>query len=113
MTKQLQQRRQQLLRDIGGLAKQAIFGTVSETYRTCGRDGCRCHGEGPKHGPHLYVSYRGPQGKTTGYYVPKLAQDDVRQGVDAWRDLQEQLKLLADLNKEEILERTRGKKRSR
>jgi hypothetical protein len=49
----------------------AIFGTSSETYRTCGHPGCHCHGAGPKHGPHLQVSYRGEQGKTTGYYVPK------------------------------------------
>jgi len=39
----------------------------------------------PKHGPHLNVSYRGEKGKTTGYYVPKGAQQATRQGVEAWQ----------------------------
>ena len=63
-------RRSALLAEIERLAGTVIFGTISETYRTCGNAGCRCHGEGPKHGPHLYVSFRGDAGKTTGYYVP-------------------------------------------
>jgi hypothetical protein len=66
--------RRKLLGEIARLAEIAIFGTLSETYRTCGRAGCHCKGDGPKHGPHLNVSYRGEQGKTTGYYVPKGAE---------------------------------------
>ena len=96
-------RRQQLLDEIAQLADVAVFGTVSETYRTCGTPGCRCKSEGPKHGPHLYVSYRGAAGKTTGYYVPKAAQQQVRDGVAAWRRLQALLRELADLNKERAL----------
>ena len=73
--------RRKLLGEIARLAEIAIFGTLSETYRTCGRAGCHCQGDGPKHGPHLNVSYRGEQGKTTGYYVPKGAEESTRQGV--------------------------------
>jgi Family of unknown function (DUF6788) len=92
-------RRQQLLDEIARLADVAIFGTLAESYRTCGSLGCRCRGDGPKHGPHLYMSYRGDAGKTTGYYVPKAAQKQVRAGVAAWQRLQERLRELADLNK--------------
>ena len=99
--------RQVLLGEIERLARCAIFGTISETYRTCGTPGCRCHNEGPKHGPHLYVSYRGDEGKTTGYYVPKAAQDAVRAGVAAWQTLQLQLRELAALNKEQALARAK------
>jgi len=102
------QRRETILKDIERLAELAIFGTLSETYRTCGNRGCRCHGEGPKHGPHLYVSYRGDAGKTTGYYVPKAAQDAIRQGVVAWQKLQDRLRELAELNKEQIVESARA-----
>jgi hypothetical protein len=84
-----------------------MFGTLSETYRTCGTSGCRCKGPGPKHGPHLYVSYRGAEGKTTGYYVPKAAQEEIRAGVAAWLKLQEHLRELADLTKERILQRAK------
>ena len=61
--------RRKLLHQIVRLADVAVFGTVSETYRTCGRPGCHCQQRGgQKHGPHLNVSYRGETGKTTGYY---------------------------------------------
>jgi len=43
-------RRQKLLSEIERLAEVAIFGTLSETYRTCGTPGCHCHKGGPKHG---------------------------------------------------------------
>src|SRR6266576_3703584 len=76
--------RRKLLGEIARLAEIAIFGTLSETYRTCGQAGCHCQGDGPKHGPHLNVSYRGEKGKTTGYYVPKAAQEATREGVAGW-----------------------------
>ena len=101
-------RRSKLLAEIARLAGGAIFGSISETYRTCGNAGCRCHGEGPKHGPHLYVSFRG-DGKTTGYYVPKAAHDDIRRGVEAWQTLQKYLRELAEFNKNGALERAREK----
>jgi len=85
----------------------AIFGTLSETYRTCGTPGCHCHKGGPKHGPHLYISYRGEKGKTTGYYVPKGAEEATREGVAAWQELDECMRELAEMNKERNLRRAR------
>ena len=102
--------RRQLLAQIEQLARRAIHGTLTESYRTCGNPHCRCHGKGPKHGPHLYVSYRGETGKTTGYYVPKAAENQVRHGVDAWNQLQKQLRQLATLNKERALSAGRAHK---
>lgn len=104
-------RRKKLLRDIDRLAQVAIFGTISETYRTCGHEGCRCRGEGPKHGPHLYMSYRGSEGKTTGYYVPQAAHDSVLEGVSAWHELQERLRQLAELNKDAVFKQVRRTRR--
>lgn len=101
-------RRRKLLSEIERLAEVAIFGTLSETYRTCGRSGCHCQTGGPKHGPHLNISYRGENGKTTGYYVPKGAEEVTREGVAAWQKLQERLRELAELNKDRNLERARG-----
>ena len=101
------ERRRKLLREIQRLANLAIFGTLSETYRTCGHVGCHCQGPGPKHGPHLNVSYRGEDGKTTGYYVPQAAQRATRQGMAAWEKLQTRLRELTDLNKERILHEAR------
>jgi uncharacterized protein DUF6788 len=107
MPKESSNSRRKLLSDIQRLAEVAVFGTLSETYRTCGRAGCHCQRSGPKHGPHLNVSYRGEKGKTTGYYVPQAAAEATRQGVAAWQELQECLRELAELNKERNLRRAR------
>jgi hypothetical protein len=100
-------RRRKLLRELERLAQVAIFGTLSETYRTCGHPGCHCHGRGPKHGPHLHVSYRGERGKTSGYYVPKAAERATREGVAAWQKLQHCLRELGELNKQRNFRRAR------
>lgn len=84
------------------LAPKILIGSASETYRTCGNPGCRCHTTGPKHGPHMYVNYKGEDGRTTGYYVPKAFQDRVREGLAAWKDFQRVAKEIAQLNKEII-----------
>jgi hypothetical protein len=91
--------RRKLLGEIERLAEIAVFGTLSETYRTCGRAGCHC--------PHLNVSYRGEKGKTTGYYVPQAAEEATREGVAAWQQMQQCLRQLAELNKERNLQRAR------
>lgn len=95
-------KRVRLLRELERLARRALFGTLSETSRTCGQPGCRCHHGGPKHGPHLQVSYRGPAGKTTGYHVPQALAAAVRQGVGAWQRLLEVARELAELNREQL-----------
>jgi hypothetical protein len=104
-------RRQFLLSEIDRLAQQAIFGTLSETYRTCGHAGCRCQGPGPKHGPHLQVSYRSEKGKTSGYYVPKGAVEHIRQGAEAWHTIQSHLRELAEVNRDRILTEARRRRK--
>ena len=99
--------RHQLLDEIRHLADIAVFGSLSETYRTCGRAGCHCQRGGPKHGPHLNISYRGENGKTNGYYVPQGAEEATREGVVAWQKLQACLRELAERNKERNLRRAR------
>ena len=101
-------RRRQLKSQMLRLAEVAVFGSLSETYRTCGHEGCHCQRGGPKHGPHLNISYRGEKGKTTGYYVPQGAEQATREGVAAWQKLQTCLRQLAELNKERNLQQARA-----
>jgi len=93
--------REALLRRLSPLARRVLFGTLSETYRTCGRPSCHCQ-RGQKHGPHLYVSFRGPSGTTTGYYVPQALAEATRAGVAAWQELQALLRKLAERNRERL-----------
>lgn len=74
-----QQTRDALLRRLPSLARRVLFGTLSKTYGTCGRAGCRCP-QGHKHGPPLYVSFRGPDGPTTEYSVPQAVAEPRRHG---------------------------------
>src|SRR3972149_8411807 len=76
-----------LRRELGGLTSQMLFGTLSERYTTCGKATCRC-ARGERHGPVVQVSYRGPEGKTTGYSGPQASADAVRAGVGAWHRFQ-------------------------
>lgn len=98
-------RRRKLLGEVRRLAARAVFGTASSTFRCCGNHGCRCHHAGPKHGPHVYVSYRDrAAGKTAGYYVPRAAQQEILDGIAAWQELQRRLRELAELNKGRALQ---------
>ena len=100
----VERKRQELLSAVQRLAQRAIFGTASSTFRCCGNQGCRCHHGGPKHGPHVYVSYRDRAArKTAGYYVPRAAQQEFLDGIAAWQELQHRLRELAELNKERTL----------
>lgn len=103
-------KREKILRDVTALADIVVFGTLADTYRTCGNPHCRCHHGGDKHGPFLQLTYRGASGKTEGHYVLKAAHEEIRAGVAAWHSVQEKLRELAELNKEDILERARKEK---
>jgi hypothetical protein len=92
--------REKALQRLRELAETMLIGSASETYRTCGNSGCRCHGKGPKHGPHLNVNYKGEHGRTTGYYVPMALQERVYEGLQAWAEFHELAKEIARQNEE-------------
>ena len=110
--KALQKKRDEAVERLHELAPKLLFGSASETYRTCGRPTCRCHSTGPKHGPHMYVNYKGEDGRTTGYYVPVAMHETVREGLAAWREFQAVAKQVAQLNKE-ILDEQRPSRKKR
>jgi hypothetical protein len=87
-----------LRRELVGLTSQMLFGTLSERYTTCGKATCRC-ARGERHGPVVQVSYRGSEGKTTGYSVPQASVDAVRTGVGAWHRFQAIARELAERNR--------------
>jgi len=107
----LTKQRDKKLERLRELGPEMLFGSASETYRTCGNPNCRCNTKGEKHGPHMYVNYKGDDGRTTGYYVPVALQERVRDGLAAWREFQALAKEVAQLNKAIIdAERAREKK---
>lgn len=90
-----------LLRRLRQLAPRIVFGTLAETYRRCGRPGCHC-AAGPKHGPHLSLSFRGPDGRTHAFYVPQALQAEIRAGVGAWQEVHQIVRALGNLHREQL-----------
>ena len=111
MNEQTLPTRQRLLEQIVQLARHAIYGTLSESYRTCGNPRSPAVTLKAPSTDRTYTSATaGSMEKTTGYYVPKAAESEVRRGVEAWSQLQTQLQQLSALNKERAFEAARVKK---
>ncbi len=100
MATRAEQQRDKAIKRLLELAPQMLFGSSSQTYRTCGNKSCRCHSSGPKHGPHVYVNYKGEDGRTTGYYVPQPLQERVQEGLAAWREFYALSKEIAEINRQ-------------
>lgn len=84
---QLQKKRESLLRQLQKLGPW-IEGSLVATARKCGKPGCACHHDGPKH-PVLFVTWK-EGGKTVSLYI--LRQLEV--AVKEWTENYKQLKTL-------------------
>ncbi len=83
------------------LLDTAIQGGLSETTRTCGNKKCPCHSDPAKrHGPNLYLTFRTPEGRSSGLYIPRDCEKHVRKAVLAWAKLWKALVDHAAINRE-------------
>lgn len=84
-----------------------LQGSLSETTRTCGRPGCRCQ-QGQRHGPHTYLTFKTPEGRSSAVYVPATGVQEARAGVAAWKRFWRLAVDLAARNREAARARWRG-----
>lgn len=85
------------------LLDTAIQGGLSETTRTCGNKKCPCHSDPDKrHGPNLYLTFRTPEGRSSGLYIPRDREKHVRKAVLAWAKLWKALVDYAAINREDL-----------
>jgi hypothetical protein len=107
--------RDQLLHDLLEAAQHMLQGSLSQTTRTCGTPGCRCH-RGQRHGPHTYLTFRTPEGRSSGVYVAAHAVEEARQGVAAWGRFRQLAAQIARDNRQAAVARWRevgaGKRRN-
>lgn len=93
--------RRRLLRDLSRAAERMIQASFSQTTRTCGSSGCGCHRDRKlRHGPHLYLTFKGAEGRTTSRYVPGHAEFEAREAVAAWERFWELATEIARGNRE-------------
>lgn len=85
------------------LAATAVQGGLSETTRTCGNTSCVCHQDpARRHGPHLYLTFRTRDGRSSSLYVPREQEPKVRKAVEAWAQLWETIVEISHRNREEM-----------
>lgn len=87
-----------------------IQGSLSQTTRTCGQATCRCH-RGERHGPHTYLTFRTPDGRSSSLYVPPAERPVFRTGVVAWARFWRLATRLATKNRERIVQSRRARAR--
>jgi hypothetical protein len=102
--------RASLLRRLRQEAEHMLQGSLAETTRTCGTPGCRCH-RGERHGPHTYLSFKTPEGRSSAVYVPAARVREAQAGVQAWARFWTLAVQLAAQNRTEAVARWRAARR--
>jgi hypothetical protein len=101
-----------LLGRLTRLADIAMPGTLVEVFLRCGTATCACHRDpARRHGPHLYLKFRHPEGRATSLYVPRAQAAAARRAVQAWGALWDTSMAVGHLNREAFRAQVRRPKR--
>lgn len=96
----LRQRKAHLLRSFQ-LPSQILHASVVERLLKCGKASCRCHADGPKHGPFFYLNRCFAKGQMQSLLLKSQDQiDQARQGVAAYAQAQQVLDEISQINHE-------------
>lgn len=75
--------------------------SLVERFSLCGKANCHCHHGGEKHGPFYYLTQCLAAGQINKFLLKTPAQQDgAKTGIDHYRQLQEQLEELSQINAE-------------
>jgi phosphoglycerate-specific signal transduction histidine kinase len=79
----------------------SLRASLVERFSRCGKANCRCHHGGDKHGPFYYLAQCLGVGQLNKFLLKALAQQNAaRGGIEHYRQLQEQLEELSQINAE-------------
>jgi hypothetical protein len=98
---------------------ETIRGSVVKYYLACGKQACRCHQGGPKHGPYYYLMTTLKPGKTRMVKLSTEQVKIVRSWVRNFKSFKKGLEKISQLNtrmlqldrKSELRKRRSGKRR--
>lgn len=92
----LRRRRKALVAKLPPL-ESLLRGSLIERYKRCGYAGCKCQ-RGRGHGPKYYLSI-GQKGKRPRMdYVPQAYQAEAQEYLENYRQVQQILKQICDIN---------------
>ena len=96
----LRQRKRFLLSQLK-IYPDSLRASLVERFSRCGKANCQCHHGGHKHGPFYYLTQCLAVGKVNKFLLKAAAQQQAaRTGIDHYRQLQEQLEELSQINAE-------------
>lgn len=99
-TLSLRQRKEFLLSQLK-IYPDLIRASFVERFSVCGKKNCRCHHGGDKHGPFYYLTQCLAVGKVAKFLLKTQPQQlQAQAGVAHYRQLQEQLEELSQINTE-------------
>jgi hypothetical protein len=84
--------------------------THLERYLTCGNPDCKC-ARGERHGPVWYLSVTLNQSHRAGCTVPGDQVEQVREWIENYRGVKENLEKISDINRELVLRRKKKTKK--
>ena len=75
--------------------------SLVERFSVCGKSSCHCHHGGDKHGPFYYLTQCLAAGKINKFLLKSSTQQQAaKEGIDHFRQLQDQLEELSQINAE-------------
>ena len=96
----LRQRKRFLLSQLK-IRPDSLRASLVERFSRCGKANCHCHQGGDKHGPFYYLTQCLAVGKINKLFLKTDAQQQAaRTGIEHYRQLQEQLEELSQINAE-------------
>jgi len=103
----LRQRKRLLLSQLK-IHPDSLRASLVERFSRCGKTNCHCHHGGQKHGPFYYLTQCLAVGKVNKFLLKTDRQQQAaRTAIDHYRQLQEQLEELSQINAE-LLRREEG-----
>jgi hypothetical protein len=97
-TAALRKRRRNLVRGLPPI-QRLLRGSLTETYKRCGRPNCHC-ASGPGHGPKRYLVISQPGGRPRRDYVPNATHEHVASLIDNFNRLRGALYEICAINTE-------------
>jgi len=96
----LRKRKRFLLSQIQ-VSPDCLRASFVERFSPCGKANCHCHHGGDKHGPFYYLTQCLAVGKINKFLLKTSAQQQAaKDGIEGYRQLQEQLEELSQINAE-------------
>ncbi len=79
----------------------SVRASLVERFSRCGKANCHCHHGGAKHGPFYYLTQCLAVGKVNKFLLKAAPQQQAaRRAIEHYRQLQEQLEELSQINAE-------------